>query len=147
MLSASANIAPFSAPLSFPAQYPRHERALREAHGMHFGAGPEINLFGGDGLTFDDLIDTVNPLQQLPVVGWVYRGLTGDSISSFSRMAGGFLFGGPVGLVLAAATEGLGAITGGDIGEQALALLGGGEAKPAEAQYASAQYRKMYWLT
>jgi hypothetical protein len=43
---------------------------------------------------FDTFIDTINPLQHLPIVGSIYRGLTGDDINPVARMAGGGLFGG-----------------------------------------------------
>jgi len=53
--------------------------------------------FGEDGLTFRDLIDLVNPLQHIPVLSTVYRKLTGDTIDPAMRVAGGALFGGPIG--------------------------------------------------
>lgn len=59
---------------------------------------PDFRPFGDDGLTFGDLIDVVNPLQHLPVVGNVYRWLTGDDLSPAARVAGGALYGGPIGL-------------------------------------------------
>lgn len=52
---------------------------------------------------FEDLLDVVNPLQQLPVVSQVYREATGETISIPARLAGGFLFGGPAGLIGSAA--------------------------------------------
>ncbi|CAO3438774.1 hypothetical protein [Azospirillum doebereinerae] len=52
---------------------------------------------------FEDLLDMVNPLQQLPVVSSVYREATGENISIPARLAGGFLFGGPAGLIGSAA--------------------------------------------
>jgi hypothetical protein len=61
-------------------------------------ASPDFKPFGDDGLTFDDFIDVINPLQQLPVIGSIYRWLTGDTISPAARIAGGALFGGPIGL-------------------------------------------------
>ncbi|WP_029008748.1 hypothetical protein [Azospirillum halopraeferens] len=66
----------------------------------------------GPALGFEDLIDTINPLQQLPVVSAVYREATGDTISIPARLAGGFLFGGPTGLAGAAAMVLFEAITG-----------------------------------
>jgi hypothetical protein len=50
-------------------------------------------------LTFDDFIDIINPLQHIPVVNYIYRAITGDKISGFAQIAGGGLFGGPLGLV------------------------------------------------
>ena len=57
-------------------------------------------LFGDDGLSFRDVLDLVNPLQHIPVVGYLYRKLTGDTIDPAIRIAGGALFGGPIGAVL-----------------------------------------------
>jgi hypothetical protein len=51
------------------------------------------------GLTFEDLIDVINPLHHLPVVSVIYRALTGDQISVHARAISG-----PVGLLVAGAT-------------------------------------------
>ncbi|HEV7371081.1 MAG TPA: hypothetical protein VGO20_18420, partial [Arenibaculum sp.] len=48
-------------------------------------------------LSFWDLLDVINPLQHIPVVGTIYRALTGDEISTPARVAGGTLYGGVVG--------------------------------------------------
>jgi hypothetical protein len=58
-------------------------------------------LFGDDGLTFRDVLDLVNPLQHIPVVGNLYRELTQDTIDPAVRVAGGALFGGPFGALFA----------------------------------------------
>jgi len=58
----------------------------------------------GAELSFNDLIDTLNPLQHIPVVSDIYRGLTGDRISAHARVAGGTLYGGPIGLVASVAS-------------------------------------------
>lgn len=60
--------------------------------------------FGDDGLTFADLLDVVNPLQHVPLLGGLYRRLTGDALSPAARVLGGALFGGPIGAIAAAAT-------------------------------------------
>ena len=57
-------------------------------------------LFGDDGLSFRDVLDLVNPLQHIPLVGNLYRKFTGDTIDPAIRVAGGALFGGPLGAVL-----------------------------------------------
>ena len=54
--------------------------------------------FADGGPGFADLIDVINPLQHIPVVSSIYRAITGDEISPAARLAGGALFGGPVGL-------------------------------------------------
>lgn len=58
---------------------------------------PGFKPFGDDGLTFADVIDIVNPLQHIPVISTFYRKLTGDTIDPAMRIAGGALFGGPLG--------------------------------------------------
>lgn len=55
-------------------------------------------------LTFDDLIDVINPLHHLPIVSTIYRAATGDQISNHARAIGGGLYGGPIGLITAGAT-------------------------------------------
>ncbi|MEO0412891.1 MAG: hypothetical protein AAF221_13745 [Pseudomonadota bacterium] len=56
------------------------------------------------GFSFGDFIDMINPLHHIPVVGQVYRAVTGDQISDTARMAGGGLFAGPLGIGIAAGT-------------------------------------------
>lgn len=48
---------------------------------------------------FSDLVAILNPLQNLPVVGTVYRKLTDDVPHPVARALGGLLWGGPLGLV------------------------------------------------
>lgn len=68
---------------------------------------------------FADLVDMVNPLHHLPIVGTVYRHLTGDEIKGIGRVIGGGIFGGPLGA--AAGLANLIALqeTGSDITENA----------------------------
>lgn len=62
-----------------------------------------VKLFGDDGFNFRDVLDLINPLQHIPVLGNIYRKLTGDEAAPAIRIAGGALFGGPVGAAFAAA--------------------------------------------
>ncbi|WP_395452445.1 hypothetical protein ACHMW5_00970 (plasmid) [Azospirillum melinis] len=75
-------------------------------------AEPEETLADRMSVGFDDLLDVVNPLQQLPVVSSVYREATGESISIPARLAGGFLFGGLPGLIGSAAMVAFEEVTG-----------------------------------
>ena len=87
----------------------------------------DFHPFGDDGLTLDDVIDVVNPLQHIPVVSTVYRWLTGDTISPAAELAGGALYGGVVGFAASAATIAVDGLTGGaDAADQQfmVALLG-----------------------
>lgn len=84
---------------------------------------------GGE-LSFNDIIDTLNPLQHIPVVSDIYRNLTGDKISDQARVMGGALYGGPIGVVAAVASSAIAATNEGqDIGAQALASLFGEDDK------------------
>lgn len=94
----------------------------------------------GNSLGFWDLVDVVNPLQHLPVVGVLYRELTGDKISAPARIAGGLLFGGPLGMAASAADVGLEAISGETLGEHVMAWLEG-EPDGAPKGRAMAAYR------
>lgn len=48
-------------------------------------------------LSFSDIVDTLNPLHHVPILSDIYRRLTGDGISPQARVAGGTLYGGPLG--------------------------------------------------
>lgn len=95
---------------------------------------------GESGLGFGDLLDVINPLQHLPVVGTIYRALTGDTMSEPARLAGGALYGGPLGLVGALANMVVERETGQDIGDTALAWVTDepGVASPDDLALASA---------
>ena len=64
------------------------------------------------GFSFGRFLDIVNPLHHLPVVGTIYRAITGDTIADADRLAGSTLFGGPVGFLLASASLGVEELTG-----------------------------------
>ncbi|MEQ9640668.1 MAG: hypothetical protein RIM84_11650 [Alphaproteobacteria bacterium] len=72
--------------------------------------------WGEDGLSFGDVIDVVNPLHHLPVVGTAYREMTGDEIAPAAKIIGGMIFGGPIGMVLAIFSAIFEEATGKDIG-------------------------------
>ncbi|MBF0248180.1 MAG: hypothetical protein HQL36_08945 [Alphaproteobacteria bacterium] len=101
---------------------------------------PEADAQPADGL-FDTFLDAVNPLQHLPGASTVYRQQTGDDINAFSRMAGGFLFGGPIGLAAGAANSFLHFLTGQDLGGHMMALFEGGPDQPATGHVETAEAR------
>jgi len=95
--------------------------------------------------SFHDLLDTVNPLQHIPLVSSIYRAVTGDEINPAARVAGDILYGaalggasaifGGVGAVADAALE---AETGKDSGGLIVAtLFGSGGDKSGTTQIAS----------
>ena len=73
-------------------------------------------MFGDDGFTFLDFLDIINPLQHIPVVSTIYRDLTGDTLDYGSRVAGGTLFGGPIGALASVVNVIFEETTGKDVG-------------------------------
>ena len=88
-------------------------------------------LWGKEGFSFGALLDIVNPLQHIPIVGTVYRAMTGDSIGPAARIAGGTLFGGVIGLVASSLDSLVEGETGRDVGQHILAMKGEAD-KPAD---------------
>ena len=84
---------------------------------------------GNSDLSFDSLVstvvDAVNPLQHIPGVSAAYQGVTGDTQNAVSSMAGGFLFGGPVGLAAGAAASFFEFLSGKSIGQTAMDFFSG----------------------
>lgn len=78
-----------------------------------------------DGFSFWDFLDIINPLQHIPVVNQAYRALTGDTIDTPARLAGGLLFGGPVGLAANVVDIGVEQGTGRSIGGHLWAMVDG----------------------
>jgi hypothetical protein len=96
---------------------------------------PAQSLWSKGGFGFKDLLDIVNPLQHLPVIGSVYRYLTGDEPSGGARLVGDALYGGPIGLGVGVVSSMLSDPEGHDIGEQALAsVFGPHDGKPDTAK-------------
>jgi len=77
------------------------------------------------GTLFDTVVDTVNPLQHIPGVSSAYQAATDDTMNPVASMAGGFLFGGPVGLMAGAATSFLEMVTGKSVAQHAVSMFGG----------------------
>jgi len=98
-----------------------------------------------DGPSFHDILSALNPLQYVPVVGTIYRAITGDTIPEGIRVVGSFVFsaltGGPFGMILNAAAVIAEKATGIDpeaIGHDLLAWAGIGTASPSEPTAAPA---------
>ncbi|MBC8269641.1 MAG: hypothetical protein H8E36_12905 [Rhodospirillaceae bacterium] len=90
--------------------------------------GNSFQAFGADGFTFLDFLDIINPLQHIPVLSTVYREMTGDEIDPGSRIAGGTLFGGPIGATVALVDVAVEQSSGQDMGEHMMALFTGEDA-------------------
>ena len=76
---------------------------------------------------FGDIIDMVNPLQHLPVVGYLYREVTGDQIKPISRIIGGGIYGGGIGAAGGLVDTVVEYETGTDIAGNAMALVKDGK--------------------
>ncbi|CAA7621886.1 hypothetical protein [Magnetospirillum sp. UT-4] len=95
--------------------------------------GKDLSMFGdGDEPSFWDVLDVINPLQHIPIVSDIYQELTGDKIGVGARVAGGALFGGPIGLAGALIGVAVEAETGKDLGGHMLAMIRG-EDDPSDA--------------
>jgi len=75
--------------------------------------------------SFHNLLSIINPLEHLPVIGTIYRAITGTHIGVPERIAGDALYGGLWGAVSGAADAAFEAITGKDFGSTVLALFTG----------------------
>ncbi len=95
---------------------------------------PEVSL------SFSDFLSAINPLQHIPIIGTIYRAITGDTINPAAKVLGGALLGGPLGLIASAADAVLEQSTGKDLGEQVLALVAPDMTTPTAPapQYAAA---------
>jgi len=105
----------------------RTQPAAHQSTGSNNAARDEpyyFEPFGDDGLTFEDILDVINPLQHLPVVSTLYREWTGDEIDPVPRIAGEALFGGVVGAISSLVNVIVDEISGNDIGGHALAFAG-----------------------
>ena len=91
-------------------------------------------------VSFDDVLDVVNPLQHLPIVGTVYRALTHDQIKTPEKIAGDTLYGGLWGLAGSVADTAFEKLTGHNFGDTVLAMITGhhDDAKPTAVAKADA---------
>jgi hypothetical protein len=85
------------------------------------------------GFGFRDLLDIINPLQHLPIIGSIYRWATGDRPGEAAQVAGDALYGGPIGVGISLLSASLQDSQGHDLGERALAYVFGPSDKQATA--------------
>jgi hypothetical protein len=88
--------------------------------------------------SFHNLLSIINPLQHLPVIGTLYRAITGDSIGTPEKIAGDALYGGLWGAVAGFADAAFQSLTGKDVGDTVLAMFSGSKDKTALAASANA---------
>lgn len=89
--------------------------------------------FGDDGFSFLDVLDIINPLQHIPVVSTLYRQATGDELGAAPRVAGGALFGGPIGAITSLVNVVVEEVSGKDLGEHAVEWFDDGAQGPQVA--------------
>ena len=80
----------------------------------------------GDLPSFSDILDFINPLQQLPVISNLYQQETGDTMGAIAKIGGATLLGGPIGGIAALANEVLEATTGHDVAGHVMGFMGMG---------------------
>ena len=107
-----------------------NETAARSNEATNLRTSAKNALFGQDGLNFRDVIDLINPLHHIPIVGKIYRAITGDQIAPGIRIAGGTIFGGPIGAAFAAA--GMAMDKTGTLGSEKLAVNRAEKTKKSE---------------
>ncbi|WP_439599266.1 hypothetical protein [Falsiroseomonas sp.] len=61
--------------------------------------GPDEHVPTPGNLTFEEVIQALNPLHHLPVIGTIYRATTGEGLNPALRVLGGAAFGGPIGML------------------------------------------------
>ncbi len=88
---------------------------------------------------FGDLVDMINPLQHVPLVGKAYRAVTGDDIKPISKLVGGSLFGGPIGGAVAMVNMIAEGETGKDVTGTAWAALTGNDFAAKSGHFAGNQ--------
>ena len=103
-------------------------------------ASPPPSARGHHGFGFGDVLSCLNPLQYLPVVGTLYRAVTGDTIPDTVREAGSLvvsgLTGGPIGVAMSVGVDLVERAAGFDqekFSQQVLASLGIGHGAASAA--------------
>ena len=89
------------------------------------GAKPAAHshFWAGDHFSFHDVLDTINPLQHLPIISTIYHAITGDRPGNVAEIAGDALYGGLLGLASGVANVALKEATGRDFGDTVMSLF------------------------
>src|ERR1700689_455600 len=106
-------------------------------------AAPKSHLWAGAEFGLTDVLAVINPLQHIPIVGMIYRAVTGDTIGNVARGAGDGLYGGLLGLASGLVDVASLEMTGEDVGQHVIATLEDigdvfGSSAPATAPSSSA---------
>jgi hypothetical protein len=109
-------------PTTTPLQITVHPQPPANASSAPFWTGNAPN--------FKDFLDTINPLQHIPIVASAYQSATGDVPSPGAKLAGGALFGGPIGFMASLFDSIVQSATGADTVGNIMAAI---EGKPVPA--------------
>jgi len=110
--------------------------ASAPAHAVHW-------WHRSSGFSFHDVLDTINPLQHIPIIGSIYRSITHDEPGAVARILGDGLYGGgPIGALVGLFTGAVNVLveadTGKDLGQHVLSWIGIGGKGSAAATAAAA---------
>lgn len=82
-----------------------------------------FKLWDGELPSFKDIVDTLNPLQHIPIVSSLYQNASGDKMGAVASVGGATILGGLVGGAIAIANEVVEAITGNSVEDHVLSAL------------------------
>jgi len=122
-----------------PAASPRFEIRPSPLKTWNPDAPDEYVNLDAKPLGFGDVLEAFNPLQHLPVIGSVYRSVTGATIEPAARVVGGLLFGGMLGAASAVVNSIVEGISGKDAGEHVIAMMSPGANAPVPPPSIAAQ--------
>jgi hypothetical protein len=122
-----------------PAASPRFEIRPSPLKTWNPDAPDEYVNLDAKPLGFGDVLEAFNPLQHLPVIGSVYRSVTGATIEPAARVVGGLLFGGMLGAASAVVNSIVEGISGKDAGEHVIAMMSPGANAPVPPPSVPAQ--------
>lgn len=110
---------------------PEYHAMVMSAGGKSPGASVPVNIAQADAASpaqphesfFHHLLNVINPLQHLPVIGTIYRAITGEHLDPVEKIAGDTLYGGMWGAIASVADVAFEGITGKSFEDTALALF------------------------
>lgn len=82
---------------------------------------PTPSSSASSGFSFKDVLDTINPLQHIPLVSGMYRAATGQSISTTAKLAGDTIYG----LALGGGVLGMATALGSSVADTAVQEVSG----------------------
>ena len=99
------------------------ENKVAQAHNAQAQKPAARNTVTQQPFKFGDVVDIINPLHHIPLVGGVYRELSNNQLHPLSQIIGGSLYGGPIGAVTGTANAIAQVQTGKDLPAHAFDFL------------------------